>query len=125
MGPECILVDVGYDNRFVLLVDRCRLDLCVLVGYWNMDGLAQDVPVLKAHIIQTLAWSITELLGDWLIHTAISGLKKVFFCFELGAFCHIRYHQILNFFPRLKTEDLLLVLTPDIFFYLLMRSGHA
>ena len=66
MGPECILVDIGNDNKFVLLVDRRRLDLCVLVRYWNTDRLAQDVPVLNAHMIRTLAWSNPELLGGTL-----------------------------------------------------------
>ena len=51
MGTECILVDIGQDNNFVLLVDRRRLDLCVLVRNRNTDGLAQDMPVLNAQMI--------------------------------------------------------------------------
>ena len=55
MGPEQILVDVGYDYRFVLLVDRRRLHRYVLSRYQNTDGLAQDVLVITlAYIIVTV-----------------------------------------------------------------------
>ena len=113
MGTECILVDMD-DNSFVLFVDRRRLDLCVLVGNRNTDGLAHDVPVLNAYMVLTSACSFLELLGDWYIHTGISGLS---FCFEFGAFCHIRHHQVLDCFSRLKANDLLSVLAPNLFVF--------
>lgn len=55
MEPDRILVDIGYDDRFVLLllVDRRRLHGYVLVRYQYTDKFPQEVPVLNAHMVLT------------------------------------------------------------------------
>ena len=64
MEPDRILVDIGYDDRFVLLVNRRRLHRYVLVRYQNTDGVPQEVLVLNAHMLLNLVGSIPDSFYD-------------------------------------------------------------